>query len=257
MKLVISDLDGTLLYSRSVITEHTVSTIKKLTEKGVEFAIATGRGKEGVIDVMKALNMKIYLICNNGASIYDKDRNCIYEKTIDKELAIEILKTIKENNVYYSAFYRENVYEDKDDIGFIKRPYFKKQILENIEDCPALNKIVIGEKEDKILEISKILKEKFAGKVEITVSSPECIDIVPKGCNKAEGVKKISEILKIDMKDIMAFGDGENDIDMLKEVGYPVVMENAKDEIKKQIKNRAPKNIEDGVAKYLEKYYNL
>lgn len=258
MKLVISDLDGTLLYSRDIITEYTIKGIQKLIDKGIEFVIATGRGKEGVLDILDKLKVETYLICNNGATIYDKKGNCIYEKSIEKNLAIDILKTIRKNNFFYNAFFRENFYKSKDDFNDkIKRPHFKKHLLNSEEEIGELHKIVIFESEENILYINKILRDKFNNDVQITISSPNCIDIVPKGCNKGVGIDILANILKVDKNDIIAFGDGENDIDMLQKVGHPVIMENAQEILKQQIKNKTLKNTEDGVIKYLEKYFNL
>lgn len=258
MKLVISDLDGTLLYSRDIITENTIKGIHKLIEKGIEFVIATGRGKEGVLDILSQLNINPYLICNNGATIYDKEGNCIYEKSIDKNLAISILKTIRKHNFFYNAFFRENFYKSKDDFNDkVQRPHFKKHLLNSEDEVDELHKIVIFETEENILMLNKILRDEFNEKVQITISSPTCIDIVPKGCNKGVGVDILKNILKVDKNDIIAFGDGENDIDMLEKVGHPVIMENAQDILKQKIKNITLKNTEDGVVKYLEKYFNL
>ena len=69
MKFVVSDLDGTLLHSHNIVSEYTIRTIDKLVKKNVNFAIATGRGQQGVQGILKQLGINPYLICNNGANI--------------------------------------------------------------------------------------------------------------------------------------------------------------------------------------------
>ena len=71
------------------------------------------------------------------------------------------------------------------------------------------------------------------------------------------GLKQLLNHWDLSENNVMAFGDGENDLDMLKKVGHPVAMENAQDIVKKEINNTAPKNIENGVALYLEKFFKL
>lgn len=259
MKLVVSDLDGTLFYKLNEVGDYTIEIIQKLIDKNIEFAIASGRGKQGVDFLVEKLQRNVYLICNNGATIFDKSGKCIYEQVISKELSIKILKTIRENGLFFSSFYNENFYHHKDDPKDYtnRRKTFKRNILEKIEDTPALNKIIITEDEKTILDINKILREKYDNEVEITISDPKCIDIVPKNCSKGNGLKIITKLLNIPIEETMAFGDGENDLDMLRKVGYPVVMENGQEILKKEIKNIALPNSEEGVAKYLEKYFNL
>ena len=85
MKIIVSDLDGTLLDENSKITDYTRETIKKLNRLGVEIIIATGRGEASAIRFKNQLGIDTYIICNNGANIYDKDENMIFEKVISKE----------------------------------------------------------------------------------------------------------------------------------------------------------------------------
>lgn len=260
MKFVVTDLDGTLLYSRNVVTDYTKTTLKKLNNKGIHFAIATGRGIQGVQAVLKQLNMDIYLICNNGANIYDPQGKCIFESTIPKDISIAILKEIRKNGLFFSAFLNDVFYYDKDDQveNFHSRHLFKESILDNYEECPALNKIIVGDDNPEVVSnIAQILKKKFGDLAEVMVSQPTCLDIAPKGCSKGTGIKNLANIFNISHTEFMAFGDGENDIEMLRTAGHPVVMANAQDILKKEFSNLTNSNTEDGVAKYLEKYFNL
>ena len=257
MRIVVSDLDGTLLQGHSNVGDYTIDVVRKLIDSGVEFVIASGRGRQGIEFLIEKIDRKVYAICNNGANIYDKDENCIYKKTINKDLSVDLLKTIREQGLFFSAFDDENFYFDKDDLNYIKRKNFKEKPLEKLEDVPELSKIIIVEEPENILKIAKFLRDKYKDIVEITISDPECVDIVPSGCSKGEGVEVIGKLLNIPCDEIMAFGDGENDLAMLRKVGYPVAMENAQEVLKKEVKNIATPNMEEGVAKYIEKYFNL
>lgn len=258
MKIIVSDLDGTLLDENSKITDYTRETIKKLNRLGIEFIIATGRGEASAIRFKNQLGIDTYIICNNGANIYDKDENMIFEKVISKDVTYELLKLLREEKVNYNCFFHEDFYRDEyDKTDYSRRTGFIEHVLVDLKDCSELNKIIIVDEEEIILNLSKKLKDRFSHLVEITISDPTCVDIAPKDCSKGNALEILADTLNFNMDKIIAFGDAENDLDMLKKVGHPVVMENAQAIVKDSINNRAGKNSEDGVAKYLENYFQL
>lgn len=260
MKFVVSDLDGTLLHSHNIVTEYTIKTIDKLIKSGVNFAIATGRGKQGVQGILKQLGVTPYLICNNGANIYTPDGKCILDKRIPKEIVTEILKEIRRNNFFYSAFQNEFYFHSKDEPveDFTSRPLFTEVEVINEEEVPDLNKIIVTDDNPELLvKLLKILKEKFSHQVEVMLSQPTCLDIAPKNCSKGTGIENLAKIFNLTVDDFMAFGDGENDLDMLKTVGHPVIMENSQEILKEIFSTTTLSNKEDGVAKYLENFFKL
>lgn len=260
MKFVVSDLDGTLLHSHNIVSEYTIRTIDKLVKKNVNFAIATGRGQQGVQSILKQLGINPYLICNNGANIYTPEGECILDKRIPKKIVTEILKEIRKNNLFYSAFLNEFYFHSKDEPveDFTSRPLFTEVAVEKEEDIPDLNKIIVSDDNPKVLiELVNILKNKFSHLAEIMLSQPTCIDIAPKNCTKGTGIENLARIFNLTPDDFMAFGDGENDLDMLKTVGHPVIMENSQELLKDFFSNVTLSNKEDGVARYLEKFFNL
>lgn len=260
MKFVISDLDGTLLYSHDTISEYTVKTVKKLIDSDINFAIATGRGQQGVQKFLKQLGINPYLICNNGANIYSPDGKCIFDKRIPKNIVTEILKEIRRNNLFYSAFQNEFYFHSKEEPveDFTSRPLFIEIAVEKEEDVPDLNKIIVTDDDPQVLvNLLNILKEKFSHLVEIMLSQPTCLDVAPKNCSKGTGIENLAKIFNLTTDDFMAFGDGENDLDMLKTVGHPVIMENSQEILKSLFSTVTLSNKEDGVARYLEKFFNL
>lgn len=260
MKFVVSDLDGTLLYSHNVISDYTIETIEKLTNKGINFAIATGRGIQGVERFLKHFKISPYLICNNGANIYNPQGECIFEERISKDVTVAILKEIRANNLFYSAFLNNYFYHSKDEEveDFLSRPLFVEISLEKEEDCPETNKIIVQDDNPEVItKIANILKEKFSDVAEIMISQPTCVDIAPKNCTKGTGIENLAKIFNLTPNDFMAFGDGENDLVMLKTVGHPVIMENSQNILKENFSTLTLSNVEHGVAKYLEKYFEL
>ena len=264
MKLVVSDLDGTLLNDDSEVSNETVEMIKRLKENGIEFAIATGRSFNSANKIRKKIGLEIYLICNNGANIYNKDGQLIKNNVMPAELIRKVIKFLTEKNIGYFAFDGSgiNFYVPANmeiDAELLKEhiPHYIKN-LEDIENLPALEKILIIEEDtERIYEIKDLIHKNFDNELEIVISADDCLDLNIKGCSKKGGVEYISQELKINPKEIMAFGDSGNDYKMLKFVGHPVAM---KDSFmaKRDFENKTDfTNDESGVAKYLQKYFNL
>lgn len=100
-----------------------------------------------------------------------------------------------------------------------------------------------------------MFKEKFAGKVEPTTSGHGSIDLIVPGCHKASGLKRLVERWKITPEQCMAFGDGGNDVEMLKYCKYSYAMKNGSAEAKQAAKVICPSNNDDGVLEVLEKIF--
>ena len=176
----------------------------------------------------------------------------------------KVTKFLTENSIGYFAFDGSgvNFYIPENtevDSEFLEEhiPHYIKN-MEDIENLPALEKILIIEDNPKrIYEIKNLVHKNFDDELEIVISADDCLDLNIKGCSKRGGVEYISQELEINPREIMAFGDSGNDYKMLKFVGHPVAM---KDSFmaKRDFENKTDfTNDESGVAKYLQKYFNL
>lgn len=104
-KFVAIDIDGTLLNSNGELSERTKSSVKQIVDKGIRVVLTSGRVTNSVEKIAKAVNADNYLICDNGASIYDTNQNkTIWSKQIDKTTVINLIKTCIDNNIYYMVF---------------------------------------------------------------------------------------------------------------------------------------------------------
>ncbi len=289
MRLVVSDLDGTLLNDDSEVSLETIQAIKQLKEKGIEFAIATGRSFNSANKIRKKIGLEIYLICNNGANIYNKNGELIKNNVMPADLIRKVVKFLTENKIGYFGYgvTEERFYVPEETVNLLSHHYYVQNIStgdnfyvpentqvdpallkehtphyiknsEDIEKLPALEKILIIEEDpERIYEIKDLIHDNFDDELEIVISADDCLDLNIKGCSKKFGVEYISKELEINPKEIMAFGDSGNDYKMLKFVGHPVAM---KDSFmaKRDIKNKTDfTNDESGVAKYLQQYFDL
>ncbi len=257
MKLIISDLDGTLLNKNSDVSENTIKVIKELVKTtDIKFAIATGRGYHSAAPIKRKIGLDIYMICNNGANIYDREEKIIGENFISEDLAKKMIKIFTENKIDYKGFKGLDLYMpeygdviDED----IKREHNLIVVKDIEKDVRELEKfIILNETKEVIDKVRKLMEENFSEELEIVLSSPVCLDLNVKNCSKKLGVEQIIKELDILPEDILAFGDSENDYKMLNFVGKAVAM---KDSFmsKRLEKTTFLTNDEDGVADYIEK----
>lgn len=259
MKLVVCDLDGTLLNSKKEISENARTILKKLDSMGISFAFASGRDISSIIPFNEFLGLKSYFICNNGATIYDQENKLIYKTFIDKKNVEKIIKYLRKKEINFNGFFDGKIFVD----NFKKNKIITIEKTDNIFELektvsfPHMIKIIVKEDKDIIKFLKKDMLTLFSDFLDITISHPNCLDIVSIHATKGKALKLLSSKLNISLSEIIAFGDGGNDLDMLKIVGHPVIMENSSDEIKCQVKNKALSNDKDGVAIYLRKIFSL
>ena len=137
--------------------------------------------------------------------------------------------------------------------------FSSNQRLDTFEEMPEddIFKMTLECPAEKTAEYLEIMQNNLAGKLEATSSGHGSIDLIIPGCHKAYGLKKLLNYYKIDEKDLMACGDGGNDIEMLALAGHSYAMANGSDEVKRVAKYQAATNDEDGVLHALEKELNL
>lgn len=261
-KLVICDMDGTLLTSNHTISEYSKNIISKLNEKGIIFVIATGRPYLDANFFKNQLGLKSFLITSNGAVAHnEKDEEIISEK-ISHELVNKILdfevnkkdyhRNIYKNDSWYIEYKIEGLDEFHAESGF---PYQIENFNKFKDD--HITKFFYLAHSEKIETLEHRLKKEFSKDLTITISSSFCIELLRKGTNKGNTVKKIAEYLNIPLENTIAFGDGLNDYEMLSSVGKGFIMENANPRLKEKLPHLEIIGScnADGVAKKLEEIF--
>ncbi len=255
MKWIISDLDGTLLNDDRTVGIKTISGIRTLLKKGYPFVIATGRGFASANSIREKLGVAIYMICNNGATIYSPKGELIFENYIPVDVVKKVTAYLEKHRVDYRGFFQNYYfmpsYGRKDE----KRVEYKAVVLEREKDFQHLEKLlVVDPNTDLLRKIQVELQEEIGKDLTISLSSSECLDINSKNCSKATGIQKVASYLSLDLKDAIAFGDSENDFAMLASVGKPVSMKGTYAAQEKEYEVTEYTNHEDGVIRHLEKY---
>lgn len=262
-KLVAIDCDGTLLTDNKELTAITIETIKKASNK-VKIVITTARAFYRVEEYLKKMDLlkdEQFTICFNGGSIIENQskqeiKSCTFNAEDVKEL-IELSKDFKTQILLYGfdSLIVENIPEK---LRNNKKTNFKTMKLEELEaDQYSIYKIVFLNDPKKITEMRKIMPEEIKSKYEVTSSVPEYIEFVPKGITKDKALEILCNKLNIERHEVIAIGDAENDINMLKFAGTGIAMGNAEDFIKNIADDVTDSNNNNGVAKAIKKYIKI
>lgn len=266
IKMIVSDMDGTLLKDVTNLSEVTIETLKECHEQGIIIVIATGRPFQMVKQFISDLEFIEALILYNGSAIYcPKTKEILMEEVLAKHEVKDVLTYCKKHNTEHVVYCHDHLYvEGNNRINFYKEvtKEYPDENKPNILPITSIDDIAENDKVNKIMIIEPdrekyhVYKEavQHLGEFEITESHHSYIDINPNTVNKRTAIEFLENKFKIDKSEIIAFGDQENDISMLKHVAYPVAVDNAIDEVKQIAKYITDSNFDDGVAKALKKY---
>ena len=266
-KMVYSDMDGTLLSSKKLISKENMNVVKKLKENNIIFGIATGRIYPAAKIYSKELNINSPLICSNGAMVVDtKTDEIIISNPLNKETIIRVLDVIKKYDVYFHLYNKDTIFSERYDlvIKYFREfsenlPLHLKVKTEVVSDIyKTLESEVIykvGVYFDESIESKKMIEElRNMSDVESCKSMSYMYDIMAKGVNKGYALKQLGEYLGINSDSIMTFGDNENDISMIRYAGKGIAMNNSSDEIKRHANFITKTNDENGVEFAIDKF---
>ena len=269
IKLVVSDLDGTLLDSNSEVTETTVNTIKKYIDEGIEFAFCTGRAFAEMDHILESIPFIRYAITANGAYCFDTfTKEEIYKTLMYKNDIKTIYETLKDEDVLFEAYMDDKIYCNKktDDeiIEYIPIEFLNmvKKSRELVEDMEKLIKemdenngaIKIHIFLTTVTDRDKVFQRIKDMPYDIVSQSFNEIEVNAKDVNKGNGVLALAKKLGITKQESMGFGDNFNDISMRDGVGTLVAVENAVLPLKEIADYITKTNNENGVALALDKF---
>lgn len=266
--MIALDLDGTLLTDKKIISEKTKATILKAKKDGHIVVIATGRPHRASIEFYHQLGLDTPMVNFNGALIHhptDQKWDALHSP-LPNRTAKKIIETCYEldvNNIL--AEIGDEIYLDRYDKELIDifhaagqdHPLNIGSIKANLKEDPT--SLLIHPKPDHINTLRNELDAQHAAVIEHRKwGAPwHVIEIVRKGMNKAVGLKKIAHYYHIPQDRVIAFGDEDNDLEMIEYAGVGVAMGNGIEELKTLAKHVAGTNEEDGIGFFLEEYLNL
>lgn len=286
-KLVAIDLDGTMLNSYGMVTENTKQVIKNTINKGTEVIIASGRPIDSIKTIAKEIESENYFIAGNGALIYDiKKDEIIYEKFMNKQKVLEIIKICEENSIAYNIYtektiiakglkynvlyyYKENLKKEenkKTNITIVEDVYEYIKNLENekflkITVCDetksVFNSIIrkLRTVEDiDVLDVLHMSRKMIKQGTEDVPIEYYYTEISLKDVDKWNAIEYLANKMNISKDEIIAIGDNINDKKMIENAKVGIAMGQSTPVITEIADFVTTNNNEDGVAKALEKY---
>lgn len=248
IKMVVSDFDMTLINYKDGFNEYQISVLKQLKDRGFIFTLVTGRNVSFFDMFPELLMFTDYIISSNGAAIYDVNNNkylynsCINNNSFEQLVDIGIV-----NNYTFVIYELSNIFKygnlkELKSINFDKkRQYFSEQIVFYVENN-RMDKFI-----ETINEFNDVVVNNFNKK------SFRCsFDINNKDVSKGNGISLLCDYLNINVDEVIAFGDGENDVSMFKIIDKCVCVDNACDVLKSMANEITLSCSENGVFKYIE-----
>ncbi|MFS9180669.1 HAD family hydrolase [Streptococcus timonensis] len=266
IKLIATDMDGTILDSQGLLDLPRLEKIlDRLDEKGIRFVIATGNEIHRVRQLLGNLADRVVLIVANGAKIFENNQ-LIQVETWDDELVEKALTFFKgqecQNQFVITSmnggFVKEGtIFTQLEKFMtpemielFYQRMNFVEELHPELFGGVLKMSLVVGE--DRTDQVQEDFNQVFNGRVQAVSSGYGCLDIIQDGIHKAWALQELLKRWDIESEEIMAFGDSENDVEMLELAGVAYAMENADDKAKAVATDIAPANSQGGVYQVIE-----
>lgn len=268
--IIALDLDGTLLDSSKQLSSANLEALNKAAQAGWEIVPTTGRFYNGMPEFIRRLPFVNYAITINGAEVEDlAAKKIIYKAEMPWQQAVEIMKWLDDYPVIYDCYMLSSGWMSeghKQRINDTVRSEHSRDMLHRLRQSVPELKAYLMQKEHDVQKIQffvkdvnerpvmiKKLYDAFEN-IAISMALPQNVEINHTHANKGEALLALADYLGVNHSKTIAFGDGTNDIPMIRDAAISIVMSNASEEVKKEADWIAPSNDEDGVAEGIFKY---
>lgn len=263
-KLLVLDVDGTLLNDAKEITKRTLSALLKIQQMGVRVVLASGRPSYGLMKVAKTLELGNYggfILSYNGCQIINaQNGEILFERRINPEMLPYLEKKARKNGfalfTYHDNLILTNNSDDEhvldeaelNDLVVIEEEEFSTAI--DFAPCKCM---LVSDDEAALVALEEHWKKRLSGVLDVFRSEPFFLEVVPRSVDKANTLGALLEHLGVKREEVMAIGDGTCDVAMLQLAGMGVAMGQAPDSVKACADYITASNEEDGVAAAVEK----
>nr|WP_255565834.1 Cof-type HAD-IIB family hydrolase [Desemzia sp. RIT 804] len=258
--MIVVDMDGTFLNDKKEYNRERFNQLfTRLQEKNIQFVVASGNQYAQLKSFFPDTYQDMTFVAENGAFIIEKEKE-IFAENIPLELiqhTLQVLDEIRAISVVVcgkkSAYVLDS--SDKKFIEIVHMFYHKLEVVETFQDInDQILKLALGCSETQMGSLHEQLKEQLKKDMTPVSSGTGSIDLIRTGTHKANGLKRLAKVETIKPDELMVFGDGGNDIEMLQFAKYSFAMANAECEIKNSAAYEAPSNNEEGVLEVIEQF---
>ena len=251
IKLITIDLDGTLLNDKKQVSERNRAAIMAAEDMGVMVTVSSGRCSPPVWGYARMAGIRRSpVISNNGPRVQAPDGTTIAEKCIDPEAACELMRRWDTIHLFYILYNSDVMYYSYCPDNYQSYPEADARVGVNMQHVfNGEGRFTLGASHAGY-ELIKGLEDKL----EVNSSAPNNIEIMCKGIDKGWAVDRLRDYYNLERDEVMAFGDADNDREMLLHAGWPVAMQNGTDHMKQIARIIAPDCNDSGVGRVIEEY---
>lgn len=263
-KLLVLDLDGTLTNSKKEITPNTLQTLIEAQKQGIKIVLASGRPTYGVAPLAEKLQLEKYegyILSYNGGEIIDwMTKEMIYKSLLDHAVLPYLYECAQKNQFAILSYDGKYILtENPDDEYVIKGAKLNGMEIKKVGSFldaikhPITKCLIVGEP-NRLAILEKEMHEHLIDRMGVFRSEPYFLELVPKGIDKAQSLAVLLKKINMTKDEMIAIGDGFNDLPMIKFAGLGVAMANAQDIVKENADYITLSNEEDGVAHVVHKF---
>ena len=263
-KLLVLDVDGTLLNDEREISKRTLAALLKVQQMGVRIVLASGRPTYGLMPLAKTLELGNYggfVLSYNGCQIIKaQNGEILFERRINPEMLPYLEKKARKNGFAIFTYHDDTLITDSPDNEYIKNEallnnlkIIKEDEFSTAIDFAPCKCMLVSDKEEALIELEQHWEKRLAGTLDAFRSEPYFLEVVPCGINKANTLGALLEHLEVTREEAIAVGDGVCDVTMLQLAGMGVAMGHSQDSVKVCADYVTASNEEDGVALAVEK----
>jgi len=261
-KLIVFDIDGTLVGKDHTLDPFTKEALLHLREEGFPFTLATGKNFPATKAQADELDIELPLILTNGGMLQTRYGKVLSKTIIPLDVTLQVIELCEEkekdlviyiDNGIYIKKMNENIYPVYSNVesGLFEIGEWDaiKEKLADANKCLVVDSFV----PENLVEMGKFFEQVLQGRVDILHTSTSLVEVMPKGVTKVTGIRKLAESMGIEMEAIMAFGDYDNDVEMLSAAGLGIAVDNASPTAKAAADLVIGSVEENGPAKFLNK----
>lgn len=262
-KMIVLDLDDTLLRDDHTISPRTKVALMTAQEQGVKVVLASGRPTFGMRNVAKELRLEEYgsfILSFNGAKIINcKTSEEIFSSTLSPEIVHNLFEISKTEDVWIHTYIGDDIVTEENNpyteiegditgMSIVVVDDFKNAVKEPVV------KVLMNKEAERLVVVEKKLQKQLEGQLSVMRSKPFFLEFTEAGVTKGTSLNKLIQKLGIKREEVIAMGDSYNDQAMIEFAGLGVAMGNAPDDIKEIANYVTDTNMNDGVAKVVEKF---
>lgn len=256
-KLILSDIDGTLMTDEGIIPQDIFGVLDALLAKGIKFAVASGRQINNLYALFGSCAENLYYIAQNGAVIAH-GKQILYEKRMKQETVNKCISFAGRYGVYTMLYTNDKVCVETDNpefLSFLNRHQVEYEVSQNLNDyADNAYKLSYFKMDGGMAELRKQFS---VGGVNAFLVNDRMIDITDKDTDKGKAVRRLKRLLGLRKNEILAFGDSENDLALFAEAGRSFAVGNAPKEVQEIASFVIPSNNEKGVIMTLKDLFDL